>query len=187
MSERLHDIEPERVRPLRRTEYEQMVEKGLFAGERVELLRGALVEMTPQDPFHSGVVQILYERLLPLLSGRATVRVLFPLAVGADSMPEPDIAVVPLGDYRSQHPTTALLVIEVAGTSLRKDRLLKGELYAEAGVPEYWVVNLNDRVVEVSTQPRSGTYETRQTLRPGETLRPRGFPDAVLAVSDLVG
>jgi Uma2 family endonuclease len=77
-------------------------------------------------------------------------------------------------------------VIEVAGASLRKDRILKSEMYAEAGVTEYWVVNLRDRVVEVQTHPRGAIYENRQTVRPGEVVRLQSFPDIGIAIADLV-
>ena len=187
LAERFRDIEPEQVRLLKRAEYELMIDEGLFADERVELLRGVIVEKSPQDPLHAGVTQILTEKLVPALTGQASIRIQLPLALSEDALPEPDVAIVPAGDYRQMHPTTALLVIEVAGASLRKDRTLKSEMYAEAGILEYWVVNLRDRVVEVHTHPRVGLYENRQTVRPGEVVHLQSFPDIGIAIADLVG
>lgn len=85
-----------------------------------------------------------------------------------------------------EHPTTALLVIEVSNTSLRVDRGVKASLYAEAGIPEYWIVSLPEGLVEVRDEPQNGEYRRLRTLRRGESLAPSAFPDAVIAVSEIL-
>jgi Uma2 family endonuclease len=108
---------PDRIRPLRRIEYETLVERGLFHDARIELLCGALVEMRPQGPLHANVVRRLSGWLIRGLTETVQTRVQSPLAHSDESEPEPDIAVVPAGDYDHAHPTGALLVIEVAESS----------------------------------------------------------------------
>jgi Uma2 family endonuclease len=179
-------VAPERLRPLRRAEFERMVEVGLFVDERIELLQGLLVEMSPQGPPQAAIIQRLTTLLTPALVGRAEVRVQLPLAVSEDSLPEPDIAVVAPGAYDRAHPTTALLVIEVAETSLKKDRLVKAALYAAADVPEYWIVDIPGGVIEVHTGPVEGRYTRRVTASPGEILRPVAFADLAIAAGDVV-
>lgn len=176
---------PEQLRPLRRVEYERLVAEGCFDDERIELLAGWLVAMSPSSAAHAWVVQTLDERLRAV-GEAATVRAQLPLALSADSEPEPDLAVVPPGDYRARHPDHALLVVEVADTSLAKDRGPKAELYASAGVPEYWIVNLVDRVVEVHTEPGKHGYGARHVLTAGDDATSQVFPGLRLPVSELL-
>src|SRR5262245_52839464 len=139
-------IDPALVRPWKRSEYDQMIALGLFDNERVELIGGVLVKISPQNAPHSSTVQMLYELLMAPLRGRFTLRIQLPLALSDDSEPEPDIAIVPLGRYATEHPTTALLVIEVSDSSLKTDRT-KAAIYASAAIGEYWIVNLGARTV----------------------------------------
>ena len=184
--ETLAGIAPERVRALRRVEYEQMVSQGLFANERIELLEGVIVEMSPQNPRHAAVVERLTNKLARLVSDRASLRVQLPLATSDRSMPESDLAIVALGDYDAGHPTTALLVVEVAEASLRKDRRVKSEVYARAGVPEYWVVNLIDGLIEVHADVGGDAYTRITPARPGESIRLHAFPDVEIAVGEIL-
>ena len=157
----------ERQRPLRRTEYERMVSAGLFENERIELVRGVIIQMSPQNVPHATAIQRLTRWLQPALHGRADVRVQLPFVCGDDSLPEPDLAIVdPTTADGDEHPDRAFLLIEVANASLKLDRGEKAELYARAGVPEYWVVNLVDRVIERHSQPSAGAYAlvTRSAL-----------------------
>ena len=179
-------VAPERLRPIRRSEFERMVEEGLFRDERVELLQGVLVEMSPQGTRHAAIVQRLTTLLVPPLVERAAVRIQLPLAASMDSLPEPDVAVVATGDYDQAHPTTAFLVIEVAESSLNKDRLVKAALYAAAGVQEYWIVDLLASVVAVHTDPVSGRYSREISFRPGDTLRLRAFADLEIQVAEVL-
>jgi len=182
----LSALGPERIRPLRRDEYDRLVAAGCFEDEKIELLDGVLVEMSPQGVGHAYAIQQLIMLLVPALVGRAVVRPQSPLAVSDDSEPEPDLAILPSGDYSRQHPTHALLVIEVAESSLRKDRRLKAALYARAGIPEYWIVNLADGLIEVHRASRDGAYSQVTTHRPGETIGPQAFEDVRVPVADIV-
>jgi Uma2 family endonuclease len=178
-------LAPERTRPLRRSEYDRLVELGAFEDERVELLRGVLFEMSPHGTRHAEAIRRLTRLLSAAIGSRALVQTQLPLALLDHSEPEPDLAVVPPGDYSAAHPTTALLVVEVGETSLRKDREVKAALYAEAGIPEYWLVDLATRAVEVRTEPRHGAYSRLETLT-GGSLRPGAFPDVEVPVAPLL-
>ena len=184
--DRLADLAPERVRPLKRVEYERLVHEGLFDDERIELLGGAIVEMSPQDPRHAATVTRLAEALTRAVGPDELVRVQLPFAASEESLPEPDIAVVPREDYDDGHPVAALLVAEVANTSLRKDRSLKSDVYAQAGVPEYWIVNLAERTVEVRTSLLDGRYTNSAVARPGDTVRIAALGGIEIAVSDVL-
>ena len=180
------DVLPDRIRPLRRIEYESLVERGLLADSRVELLLGALIEMTPQGPLHADVVSRLVERLVRQLPDNVRTRVQSPLALSDDSEPEPDIAVVPAGDYGAAHPSRALLAIEVADASLPKDRGIKTALYATAGIPEFWLVNLRDKIVEVHRQPSSGRYADIRPVGTDGQLEAQAFPGLKIPVSEIL-
>jgi Uma2 family endonuclease len=159
---------------------------GLFEDERVELLYGVLVSMSPQGPAHNEVIDRLTECLVPALLGRARVRIQGAFAASEDSQPELDVAVFPRDNYREAHPTHALLVIEVSELSSDKDRGIKKELYAAAGVPEYWIVNLAERVVEIYARPENGFYADAHIKGPQGILSPLAFPDVSLRVADLL-
>jgi Uma2 family endonuclease len=178
-------IAPEEIRPLQRVEYDRLVALGWFQDERIELLHGALVAMSPQGSRHALVLSRLVRQLVIALGARAEVRPQCPLAISDDSEPEPDIAVVAPGAYQDAHPTTALLVVEIADASLQKDRGIKARLYAACGIPEYWIVNLVDRVVEVHTQPRAEGYQRVVRCERGARVPLTAYPDVAIELSDL--
>jgi Uma2 family endonuclease len=180
------EIAPERLRPLSRIEFDQLAEMGAFENERVELLRGAIVVMTPPDPPHSHAVMWMQDLLARYLGERVMVSCQNPLAISDYSEPQPDIAVLPRRDYSAHHPTWAHLLVEVADSSLRKDRRVKREIYAEGGVPEYWIVNLVERVVEVYREPVDGHYTREERIGPGGVLRPAEFPDVEIPVDTII-
>jgi len=184
--DRLSDLAPERVRPLKRVEYERLVHEGLFEDEHVELLGGAIVEMSPHGTRHASAIMLLSKLLVRAAGDSAEVRTQLSFAASDESLPEPDIAVVPPGRYRDAHPSRALLLVEVSAESLRKDRVLKAEVYARAGVPEYWIVNVVDECVEVRTLPRDGAYTNVSIARPGDTLSLAVLGGAGLPVSDFL-
>jgi Uma2 family endonuclease len=163
-----------------------MVDEGFFEDERIELLDGVIIEMTPQGTRHAGTVQRLTDRLAALLGDRASLRVQLPFAASDTSEPEPDLAVVAPGDYDLTHPAQALLVIEVADSSLNKDRHVKAQIYAAAGVPEYWLVDVSTGVIEVRTQPAADGYAQIRSVRAGDRIVPCAWPDLEIAVSDIV-
>jgi Uma2 family endonuclease len=162
----------ERMRPLRRVEYDRLVDAGLLANEKVELIHGVIVRMSPQGTRHAAAVQRLTQLLVATLAipGRAAVRVQLPMALGDDSEPEPDLAVVPPGSYRDTHPTTAMVVIEVAESSLAEDRRDKGALYAQNGIPEYWIVDVTRERVEVHAEIVGAAYTRVTPFRRGDVI-----------------
>ena len=171
--------------------YYELVERGLIEpDDRVELLEGVIVSMAPQDPIHAYTISTLQEALGRAFGERAVVRTQLPLLLSPTSMPEPDVAVVagrPV-DYLSRHPTTALLVVEVAASSLAQDRLTKAPIYAAAGVPEYWIVNLREGCVEVRRAPVAAERRYAETSRAerGERLTLVAFPDVTVPVDAIL-
>lgn len=164
-----------------------MVSAGLFENEHIELVRGVILEMTPQGVPHSATIQRLTMLMVPPLVGRASVRVQMSFVAGDDSLPEPDLAVVSPVISELSHPSEAFLLVEVANSSLTFDRGVKAELYARFGVPEYWVVNVVDRVVERHTTPNNGAYERVDSLRPGDSIALTAFPDLKIDVAAIFG
>jgi len=146
---------PLTVRRWKRVEYDRLVELGAFEHEPVELLGGYLIVAEPQGPHHASSIERVDYAVRAVLPTGWIVRVQAPIALDDDSEPEPDVAVVRgrPGDSRNAHPRSPALVIEVAEASLRFDRRRKGSLYARAGLSEYWIVNLVDRVLEVYREP----------------------------------
>jgi Uma2 family endonuclease len=124
--------------------------------------------------------------LVPPLSGRAAVRIQSPFAALDLSEPEPDLALVPPGAYATAHPDRAYLIVEVAESSLSFDRGIKLRLYAACGVPEYWIVNVVEKIIEVYTEPRDGTYAKVVRYERGQSLRLPHFPDVEVRVSDVI-
>ncbi len=183
----MQHIAPERIRPLLRVEYEQMVELGLFENEHVELLHGTLVTMSPQGVKHAGVIELITWILGKRLPSHARVRPQCPLAIDDNSEPEPDLAVVRItDDVFKNHPTTALLVIEVADSSLQTDREVKMPLYAENGIPEYWIVNLQENVVEVHSNNNGSRYTQMVKYDRSSVIPLVEFPGMQIKVSDFL-
>jgi Uma2 family endonuclease len=179
----------------RRVEYERLVELGAFLGERLELLDGLLVVQEPQGAPHAAIVAQIGQVLATEFGAGWHPRLQAPLALDDDSEPEPDVVVVPgtPRDYVTAHPPTAVLVVEVADSSLRLDRKLKAGMYARARLPEYWIVNLVERALEVHRDPQPDTeaaygwaYRTVDILRPPLTVTPLGAPGARIPVADLL-
>jgi Uma2 family endonuclease len=181
------EIAPETVRPIRRSEYDHLVALGVLENEHVELLDGMIVQMTPRGPAHITTIDRLTRLLVRAVGDRAWVRVQGSFAASDYSEPEPDLAVLPPGDYSEAHPGEAWLLVEVAESSIRKDRGLKARLYAQCGVPEYWVVNLVDRVIEVHTEPAGGSYGRTQVHQADSTIVLQRLPDVRVAVRDVLG
>lgn len=172
-----------------RKDYERMVAKGLFEpGAKVELVEGVIYDMPAQGSLHTTGVSLTLQALSRLFSDGAHVRGQMPLALGSASEPEPDVAVVEgdARDYTHQHPTKALLVVEVADKSLGHDRQRKLPLYARSGIPEAWILNLRERTLEVYREPSEGLYRSRVALVDEDTVSPLARPDAVIPVSDLM-
>jgi Uma2 family endonuclease len=173
------------IRPLKRREYDRLVDLGYFDNERLELLEGMLILASPPSERHATSVTQLNSVLTPALMRKAEVRVRAPFAASDESEPEPDIAVVPFGDYIDDHPTRALLIVEVADSSLDKDHA-KAKLYAVSGVPEYWIVNLNRNVIEVHRSPGATGYSEVSFVGRGQKLQITAFPEIELTADEVL-
>jgi len=172
-----------------REEYERLAEDGFFGSEgRVELIEGIVYDMSPQKSLRAAGVRLIERALSRIFGTGWDVRGQMPLALGDDSEPEPDVAVVAGSprDYRNEHPKTAALVVEVADASLAHDRKRKVPLYARAGIPEVWLLVLAREEIEVYSDPSLTGYRSRRVLGRGDTVSPLARPDAVLAVDDLL-
>lgn len=173
-------------RRISREEYLRMAEVGILRhGERVELLRGEVVVVSPSGRPHAQSVTVLNRMLVHQVSPGFDVQPQLPLPVLDDSMPEPDLAVVPRGTFDG-YPTGCVLVVEVADSSLRKDLRLKAPLYAEAGIPVYWLVDVNAREVLVMSEPQGGVYQRVERARPGDVLTLAGQPAVAVPVAEIV-
>ncbi len=154
-------------------DFHHMGEAGVLrAGERVELIDGEIIDMAPIGSHHAGTVAFLAKRLERALGDSALVFVQNPLALAAASEPQPDLMLLkPRADfYRGAHPRpdNVLLVVEVADTTLTYDRDIKLPLYARHGIPEAWLVDLENRRLHVFTSPSEAGYlESRSLARPG--------------------
>lgn len=171
--------------------YHQMIERGILGeDERIELIEGELVTMSPIGSEHSGVVDQLNEILVSQLARRAVVKVQGPIQLDDHSEPEPDVVLSkPRWDYYKRslpQPADILLVIEVADSSLAYDRSVKMPLYARAGIAEAWIINLIDRWIEVYRDPSPAGYTTMLKILPGRAIAPQAFADVIVAVDDLL-
>jgi Uma2 family endonuclease len=180
----------------KRVEYERLVEKGVFAtGDRVELIDGLLIVAEPQSATHYTAIKLVERALARAFGEGWHTRSQAPIALDETSEPEPDVAVV-RGDvraYTAAHPTDPVLVVEIALTSLTLDRGHKASLYARAGRPEYWIVNLIERVLEVyrdpvpsPSVPYGWDYRTRETLAADDSVHPLAASTARILVADLL-
>jgi Uma2 family endonuclease len=170
-------------------EYHRMAETGiLHPTERVELIRGVVQRMSPKNRAHVVAATRLHQLLVRSLAGRAAVFKEDPLKlVRLDSEPEPDIVATssPEIDAYGTEASKPLLVVEVAESSLRYDLNAKADLYAEAGVPEYWVLNLVDRELVVFRSAPDGAYRYRAAYGAGDRVAPDAWPDVMLEVAEL--
>jgi Uma2 family endonuclease len=171
--------------------YDRMIEAGILTkSDRVELIRGEIVSKMPTGDQHVATVNRLTFALTARFHGRALLQIHCPIRL-SDSEPEPDVSVVEIRpDFYASGKATltnVLLLIEVAESSLEIDRNVKSPLYAENGVREYWIMNLNDRQIEIFRQPQpNGTYMDQSIRRPGEQIDLLAFPGALIPVDDLL-
>lgn len=167
--------------------YEQMIRAGILTeNDRVELIRGELIDKMPIGDAHVGVVNRLTRKFAKLLDESVTVSVQNPLVL-ADSEPEPDVALYTRRSAGKARPGDVHLVIEVADSSLEFDRTVKLPLYAEAGIRELWIVNLIDERLEVYRKPQlEGSYAEPLALESGEAVEPLAFPGLKLAVCEIL-
>ncbi|MGE3976730.1 MAG: Uma2 family endonuclease [Nitrospira sp.] len=172
-----------------------MAEAGILSqNDRVQLIDGDIVTMTPQNSPHASAIGKTERALERLFGINVWVRVQMPIIVDPDSEPEPDLAVVPgtPDDYRDEHPRSALLIVEVSDTTIALDRDRKRAIYARAGIQEYWIVNLAERCLEVYRDPvaapgQTSLYRSSQKLVPSDSIAPLAASTATpVAVADLL-
>jgi len=171
-------------------DFQRMGAAGIFPPDaRIELVNGEIVDMSPIGPRHSGIVNLLNISLGGSLSKGWIVCVQNPVDLGSFDMPHPDICLARWRKdlYRFRHPVVADigLLVEVAETSLEFDTGEKRQMYAAKGIPEYWVVDIPNRRLEVSTGPGPRGYESTVVLSPGDTASSTLVDGARIAVSDL--
>jgi Uma2 family endonuclease len=186
---------PLTLRRWKRVEYDRLVDLGVFEGEPIELIGGQLVVAEPKGEYHSSAIGTAEYALRAVLPPGWVVRTQLPVSLDDESEPEPDLVVVPgrPADYRNAHPSRPALAIEVSDSSLAFDRQHKGSLFARAGIADYWIVNLVDRVLEVCRDPgpdASAAYGWRYrsvvSLRPTDVVVPLAFASSRIAVADLL-
>jgi Uma2 family endonuclease len=174
------------------SEYYAMAESGILApDERVELIEGEIYRMAPIGNRHAGCVKRLNGILTPLLAGRATIGIQDPVRLSDLSEPEPDVSVL---RYRSDgygggHPGSAdvFFLVEAADTSLDFDQRVKLPLYARSGIPEVWIVDLPQGLIEIHRSPQAGRLREIRQARRGERLSPAAFPDLDLDTAQILG
>ena len=185
------------LRPFSIEEYHWLIEHGFFrAGERVELIQGALHLMSPKSPRHAACQSMLLRQLFPIARDRACVRAQGPITLPeSNSEPEADLVLAAPrdGGYYDRHPYAAdvLLVVEIAESSLEYDRCVKVPLYAAAGITEYWLADLQENRIEAYREPVtpaeiSPYYRQKLTYSVEDSIAPTRFSDCILSVRDLL-
>jgi len=186
---------PLTVRRWKRVEYDRLVDLGAFEGEPLELIGGQLIVAEPKGAYHSSAVTAVDYALRAALPSGWIVRNQQPVSLDDESEPEPDLVVVPgrPADYRHAHPERPALAVEVAHSSLYFDRQHKGSLYARAGIEDYWIVNLVDRVLEIYREPvpdpaaiYGWRFRSVTTWAPPAVAIPLAFATSRIAVADLL-
>lgn len=172
-----------------RAEYERAVDRGVLGeDDPVELLDGELLFMSPENQLHIATTDLIVERLRRVFGRGFVIRVQHPLSIGDRSLPEPDVAVVAgkPRDFLQAHPTMALLIVEVADSSLRRDLGRKARAYARAGIADYWVADVRRRVLHVHRDPAGDGYQSVRKLGLRSTVRPVSRPRSRIKVSELI-
>ncbi|NET36874.1 MAG: Uma2 family endonuclease [Cyanothece sp. SIO1E1] len=172
-------------------EFHQMLALGILSSDTpVELINGQIIEMVPQEPPHAATTDEGGDYLKALFLGKAKVRAQLPITLYPDSEPEPDFAIVRIdaNRYRDRHPgpEDIYLVMEVADSTLRRDRQYKAQMYAKAGIPEYWIINLQQNQVIVYRHPQNSAYESAQVFDSSAKVSPEAFPDIEVDLGQLL-
>ncbi|MBD2435989.1 Uma2 family endonuclease [Nostoc sp. FACHB-110] len=173
-------------------QYHKMIESGILTeNDRVELIRGEIIEMSPIGTKHAACVNRLINLLVQLLGKRVIVAAQNPIALNNNSQPQPDVALLKLRDdfYETAHPQPQdiFLLIEVADSTVMYDREAKIPLYAEANIIEVWLIDINEQMVEVYQQPTAAGYQLMQQLTRGQTLSIPAFTDVSISVNQIFG
>jgi len=189
MQTEAEDIE---VRPLRRDEYQQLGELGFFEDEKVELLEGVIVKMSPINEPHNTLEAMLNELLVKAVPQKPMVRPQCSFALSDISEPEPDLAIVDRtglfassGALNTEHPSRAYLIVEIAWSSLKKDLGLKARLYAQAGIADYWVVDVDELTITVHRDPSGERYKSVQRFDRFARVPALLVPEVVVCLDEL--
>ena len=175
-----------------REEYHAMGKAGIFApNERVELLEGEIIAISPMGDRHSSCITRVNRVFAGLnIANRAIVSVQSPVVTSSTSEPEPDIALLAfhddLYDFGKPRPQDVLLLVEVSDSSLEYDREVKLPYYASLRIPEVWIANLQDDRIEASTEPTPQCYRATRIYTRGDTISPTAFPDLQINVNDII-
>jgi Uma2 family endonuclease len=173
-------------------QYHQMAEAGiLLEDDRVELIGGEIIEMSPIGRHHASILNRLNELFVHVFGDVALVSVQNPVRLSDDTEPQPDLTLVrrrsDFYDSGLPGPEDILLVVEVADTWVPYDRRLKIPLYGRSGIAESWLIDVNRRTVTIYRDAGAGGYATSRVVRRGEHLAPAAFPDRLLAIADMLG
>ena len=172
-------------------DYHKMIQADILTeNDRVELLDGEIIEMSPIGSEHAGCINRINALLGALLGKKAILSIQNPLQIGEWSEPEPDIAILKPADHyyakRHPNPEDVLLIIEVADSSLEYDREVKMAMYAKAGIPEYWIINLQQSELEAYRAPKENGYRIKEIISPEDSFNAESL-DLVLEAADLLG
>lgn len=176
-------------------EYHQLVDLGFFTeNDRIELIRGEIIEMAPKRTPHSVCNSLLWKQLYELIGKQVEIRVQEPITLLSNSEPEPDVVIAKkkADNYLSAHPTVEdiILVIEISDSTLKYDRETKLSLYAEAGIDNYWIIDLVDNYLEVYSNPFSDEqarycYRNKSIILPNEDIKLPGFKQVTLKLATI--
>ncbi|MGA1621959.1 MAG: Uma2 family endonuclease [Synechocystis sp.] len=181
-----------RLRLISTTEYHRMAEVGILgADERVELIAGQIIEKIPKGPVHSALCKRIEKLLEKRLADQGLVRLQDPIRLNRYSEPEPDLAVVHPSPnfYADRHPVPddVYLIIEIADTSVERDLGSKANLYASAGIVDYWVLNIALQQLHVFRSPQGNSYQSQLILKGDQRIALLAFPDCVISVLECFG
>jgi Uma2 family endonuclease len=171
-----------------RADYHDAARAGIFDNEKVELVCGEILIVSPMDARHATGIQCLQDLLPQIVPDGSLLRLQLPLTLGLDSEPEPDAAIVSgeRRDFIAKHPNTAQLVVEVSSSSLKFDRGVKRRLYATHQIPEYWILNLKDIQLEVHRNPQHGDYSDVRILTTNNSIEPLACAGRSIALDQLL-
>jgi len=185
-------LSPQDLRLITTIEYHQMAEAGILSGdEQVELIAGQIIHKMPKGPAHSALCKRIEKLLESRLGNHVLVRLQDPITLDTYSEPEPDIAVVhPQDNFYADHhptPTEIFLIIEVSDTTLSRDLGIKADLYAAAGIADYWVLDINNQQLHIFRDPSQTGYQRQLILRGQQSISLLSFPDCHISVQDCMG
>ncbi|MGC2237564.1 MAG: Uma2 family endonuclease [Pyrinomonadaceae bacterium] len=193
MQDTVKIIEQPKAKKWTKDEYYRLADLGFFDGKRVELIEGDIIEMAAMKSPHITSVMILGEILRDFFGEKYHIRTQGALDFGKNSQPEPDVAVVKgkIRDYADAHPKESVLIVEVADTTLNKDRNFKARLYAKNGIEDYWILNLKSRCLEVYRRPIKDknlgfVYTEIKILTENDDIAPLAKPAAKIKIADIL-